>query len=397
MKEIAVVCTALVFASCATPWKNAVPNAVAVGGSSVDWNPVPGGHCESSALVNALRYSGWDVAEHQVIGGGGALSFVFVEGDFPFIGARNNDMREQFSRASGIGIHAVVPESDGADWDRIAGLLASGSPVCLRVDMRFLPYRYGGKYGPSWMSFGAHWIALYALDPVGGTALVSDTEYQGLKTVSIKDLHRARTSSTKNFPPKAEYCWVDRPPAASNPDAQESSGSAPASSGRALSPMPAPADSFVEASLRTVYENYRGGALDGLERFGDSLAAMNAWEKKRYLLQPVLEYLAGNIEDYGTGGASFRMPYRDFLAWAAGGGTATLPKGRSEELLGAIDASVARWHDLSAALRAEAAGAKQMNSSARGESRKRLNTAADRLYEAELVFYEVLASAQKSE
>jgi len=359
----------LAFVSCSAPWKESLREPVSVG--NPDWIPVPGGHCESSALVNALRYSGWDVAEHQVIGGGGALSFVFIDGDFPFIGARNTDMRERFAEASGIDLHAVVPSSPGADWDKIAALLASDVPVCLRVDMRFLPYRYGGRNGPSWMSFGAHWITLYSLDPVRGVARVSDTEYRDMQEVSLRDLHRARTSATKNFPPKAEYCYVDRVPA-----------------GSPLSPMPAPAQRLVESSFRTVLSNYQGGALDGLSRFGESIASLSAWEAKKYLLGPVLEYLAGNIEDHGTGGASFRMPYRDFLSWAAESGLC------SDELLSALDGSIARWHDLSAAFRAEAAGAKRMDSAEREAARGRLREASDSLYQAERAFFDVLSRSQ---
>lgn len=61
-----------------------------------------GAHCESSAILNALLYSGFDVTECEIVGGGGALSFLFIKDTFPFIAARNTDMKERFFKAAGL-------------------------------------------------------------------------------------------------------------------------------------------------------------------------------------------------------------------------------------------------------------------------------------------------------
>ena len=49
---------------------------------------VSGQHCESSAIVNALHYLGYDIDETTLFGAGGGISFFYQKGRFPFIGGR---------------------------------------------------------------------------------------------------------------------------------------------------------------------------------------------------------------------------------------------------------------------------------------------------------------------
>lgn len=57
-------------------------------------------------------------------------------------------------------------------------------------DMRYLPYLYGGKYGPAYSSFGWHIICLFGIDWSIQEALVSDTAMPGLQRITLKDLHK---------------------------------------------------------------------------------------------------------------------------------------------------------------------------------------------------------------
>ena len=257
MKEqISILCSLLALASCSAPWKTGNASASRLLGNVM---VIPGRHCESSAIMNALKYEGYDVSECMITGGGGALSFVFMKGTFPFLGARNDDMKERFFEAAGIAFHDVTPKSKDRGWAEIDSLLARGIPVVLRNDMRYLRYRYNGKYGSAYTSFGGHLIALFGIDREKNVAYVSDTEFPGLQTVSLADLHKARTSSTKNFPPHAEYYWAD-PPA----------GTASAGTGSAkINP-----DALLRSSLATVVGNYEHVALAGLNQYGSDLAAL---------------------------------------------------------------------------------------------------------------------------
>ena len=349
---------------------------------------VQGGHCESSAIMNALRYEGYDVEECMVTGGGGALAFFFQEGTFPFLGGRNDDMKERFFAAAKIEWHRGNPDEKDLGWAEIEGLLRRGVPVMIRNDMRYMTYRYRGKRGPGYASFGGHYVALFGVDYDKGLAYVSDTEYPGLQTVTLDNLKRARSSKTKSFPPRGEFYWAEKPATGFRIDM----------------------DALARESVKTVVGNYRATAkdatesagksgdrvlvgLEGLERYPAALAGLESWSDKAFLLPAVLEYMAGNIENHGTGGASFRTLYRSFLARATS-------EGRHPELaklIPLIDRSIASWHELSGEFRVAATAIKGMKATQRVAVYARFAAIAEELYKNEKAFYTSLESIAKAE
>ena len=124
---------------------------------------VSGKHCESSAIVNALHYLGYDIDETTLFGAGGGISFLYQKGTFPFIGGRSENLREAALDTLGITWFVERPGKNDSKWDKIIQLLKSGYPVVLRVDMRYLPYFWGGKYGKSHTSFGWHLVTLFGI------------------------------------------------------------------------------------------------------------------------------------------------------------------------------------------------------------------------------------------
>ncbi len=323
-----------------------------------------GGHCESAALINALIPQGYGVSEAAVIGAGSAPSFIFIPGTFPFIGGRREEMKERFFEVLGIAWH----RERSLDWETIYRLLDRGVPVALRVDMRFLPYRYGGKNGPSYMSFGGHWITLFAVDAAHQLAYVSDREYAVAQELSLESLQRARTSSTKNLPPLAEYCWVERAEEGFSIDWTR----------------------VYEASVRGVMENYEDGALERLSAFGEDLRRIEDRGLSSFLTPSVLAYLHGNIEDHGTGGASFRVLYRAFLDECLANGVPVDPSVRMS-----LDACIASWHDLATYLKDVSGRLKGMDRESRSREFLAIKTRADELYKREKAFYTVLRDRSK--
>ena len=346
-----------------------------------DVTVVPGGHCESSAIVNALRYCGYPVEECEVTGGGGALAFIFTRGAFPFLGGRNEVMKERFFEAANIEWHRGNAGAPDAGWSEIVSLLERGIPVVVRNDMRFLSYRYGGRRGPSWSAFGGHYVTLFAIDFGNALAYVSDTEYEGLNAVPLAELHRARTSRTRVFPPRGEFYWVDRAPGGFALDRPR----------------------LARASVAEVLTNYRArmpvagtgpgplAGIAGMEGYPAALRDLESWGVKPFLLAPALDYMAGNIEDFGTGGASFRRLYRDFLVRETEGGEEWL-----EPLVPLIEDSVASWHALSAEFRSAAKAAKGKNSAAKALAMERVAKRAEELLRCEKAFYTGLEAAARS-
>lgn len=341
----------------------------------------PGGHCESSALANALRGAGWDVEERDIIGGGGAPSFMFSADGFPFLGPRSARMRETFFAAAGISYRAVVPEGRNDVWRPVIALLEAGLPVPLRVDMRFLPYRYGGKFGPKYIEFGWHWITLYGIDFDAKTALVSDTEYPELQTIRLAHLDRARRSATKRWPPRAEYVALE--PAGKDGKLDRTK--------------------LAAAGLAALRDNYEGkdlwtdaadGAaslpiptgLAGIEAFPDAIRNFDRYAKP-WVRAPALSFLAGCIERNGTGGAGFRLLFRDFLAAAA-------DEGRDDSLallLPPLDEAAAAWRGLAAEF--DAAGAKRLSDEERTAAYGRCAEKAERVAAAERTVYEAVSAS----
>jgi len=256
-----------------------------------------GRHCESSAMLNALLAAGYGFTEAEIIGYGAAPSFVYEAGKFPFIGGRSSDMREVFFATTGIKWQSRKPGPRGDMWKEVYEVLGRGLPVMLRVDMRYLPYRYNGKFGPAYMSFGWHWITLFRVDREAGLAYVTDTEYEGLQFIRLRDLEKARSSTTKNWPPAREFAWVER----------------------AATPWKADRDAMARRSIRVAAGNLQGSdfesmsaGLPELERLPSRLAGLDH-EVPFFLLSPALAYMSNSIERNGTGGAAFRTLYAEWL------------------------------------------------------------------------------------
>ncbi len=383
---------------CSAAGRALVGRTGAVSAQPADFHVKAGGHCESSALANALNALGWRVSESDIVGGGGAPSFMFSADGFPFLGGRSARMRETFFAAADIPYRVIVPLEKGSEdiWGQVFALLDAGRPVPLRVDMRFLPYRYGGKIGPKYMSFGWHWITLFGIDFDRRVAFVSDTEFGELQEIRFSDLDRARRSPLKQWPPRAEFVDLSPPQAI---------GTAP--DRRAL----------LAAGIDAVLDNYEGKdrwevdaaagdktggqvsklpipvGLAGIEAFPEAMREFDRYAKP-WLTGPALSFLAGCIERNGTGGSAFRSLFREFIASGSGKFDGESGSVRdAADALPALDDSVAAWKALAAALdtaSVEASG--KTNADSRAAAYQKCAAAAERVAATERRLYEALSN-----
>lgn len=324
-KVLIIMALPLVFFGCAKPWMSE-KNLTGIILPNV--HIVKGGHCESSAMLNAMLYLGYPVDEPMIVGGGAALGFEYQKSTFPFLGGRSLDMREVFAEGSGIKWHTVRPDSAEESWTGVIELLKKDIPVVLRVDMRYLPYRYGGKYGASYMSFGGHYITLFGIDFEKEIAYVSDREYDQIQTICLSDLEKARSSKTKVFPPGREYCWVEPKPQDYRLNWEK---------------MTRNAVHKLVQNLEDSAPNSNSG-LKRLKVFPDDIRHIETYTKNRWLLPVIFTSLRGYIEEFGTGGAAFRMLVRDFFSEAS----QNLKGKNFRETIAALDESIVAWHGLAA-------------------------------------------------
>jgi hypothetical protein len=333
-----------------------------------------GKHCESSAMLNLLRHQGYDITEPQVIGAGAVLGFVLDSSPFPFLGGRTLDFKENITRTTGLAWRLGTKEAHGDGWPKLHELLKSGTPVVLRVDMRYLPYLYGGKYGPKYMSFGWHMVCLAGMNAEKQAAYVTDTERAGLQEIRLSDLHRARFSDTKVLPPEREFYWTEKAPPGFTFEWERIAAASLRVAQRAMTG--ARSD---EANL---------GGLDGLSRLPDAIAGLDE-RVPSYLLAPVLDFHYGCIETNGTGGAAFRRLYHTFLSETAGASGSGFIRGAAERL----EPAVAAWTELALGMKRLAQDkAALKNAGSRKAALAALAGTAGRLYGAEKAFYDYVGA-----
>lgn len=328
-KVLIIMALFLVFSGCTKPWSNR-KNVAKIILSNI--HVVSGGHCESTAMLNAMLYLGYPVNEPMIVGGGAALGFEYQKGVFPFLGGRSNDMREVFAESSDTNWHIVKPVSAKESWEGVVELLEKDIPVVLRVDMRYLPYRYGGKYAPAYLSFGGHYITLFGIDFEKEMAYVSDREYDKLQTIRLSDLEKARESKTKVFPPGREYYWVERMPDNYTLNWEKMTRNAIHRLVQNLDNSPANTDS----------------GLKKLKLFPDDIRQIETYAKNRWLLPVIFTSLYGYIEEFGTGGAAFRILVRDFFNEAS----QNLKNKDFKEIIAALEEAIAAWRGLAGEFKA---------------------------------------------
>jgi hypothetical protein len=262
------------------------------------------------------------------------------------------------------------PSGEDGGWEKIYTLLQKGTPVVLRVDMRYLPYLYGGKYGPKYMSFGFHLVCLAGMNAEKQTAYVTDTEHPALQEIKLSDLHKARFSDTDVYPPEGQFYWTDK----ANPDWKPDW------------------ERIAEESLRETKQAMtevlsEGGTLlglDGLSRYPSALASLDE-RVPSYLLAPVLSFHYGCIETNGTGGSAFRKMYHSFLEEEG-------RKSGNPGLLaaaGKLEPAVAVWSELASGMEELSRNKSALkNKEERKKALDALSVMADVLYQREKEFYE---------
>lgn len=257
-----------------------------------DFDVKTGLHCESSAMMNALNFQGVTVSENMITGLGSAPAFFYKADDaFPFLGGRSHTMLENFCASTGIPVESASPKGVQEAYDVVKDILKKGIPVVMRVNMRYLPYLHGGKYGNKYTSFGWHFVCLVKIDEPYGVAWVTDTAYSELQTVRLNDLAKARNArkgmfQTDNF----FYYFTD--PSSVNIDYRTA---------------------FMK-SLKRLIENYEmpDGGLNALKKLPDDIRNI---EKGRntFILKPLFYTFYGYIEEFGSGGAAFRRFLRSYF------------------------------------------------------------------------------------
>jgi hypothetical protein len=266
-----------------------------------------GYHCQSSSLRKIFHHFGHPFSEDMILGLGAGMGFIYWKmkmgsDDYIFIGGRGNnkDFFNDLGSRVGTKIRLVSTSSGKKAESLLLEKLTKQEPVMLFGDMGFLPwFDFPQEY-----HFGGHTFVICGYD--GKSVLLAsdiDPKVTGLKKgfysqITLGQLHKARNSVFKPFPPKNGFIEFDFSQF-HNPEPEDIYSSI---------------IQTVNSQLNSPIKNL------GIKGIRHTAKEILSWPRifKEYDLRMNLFTLYIFIEIGGTGGGCFRYMYSRFLNESAG-------------------------------------------------------------------------------
>lgn len=275
-----------------------------------------GFHCESSSMRDLFEFYGFPMSEAMAFGLDATMGFGFFDttdnisfipqSDVPFfLGGKQGTIEPNSlaCRLLGITLRKQSYTSANKAWEESKKLINKDIPLILRIDLWYLSYmKQEGD-----IHFGGHAITLAGYNEEKGIAYVGDSEFDGFQEVSIEQLKKGRSSE---YGPK--FMWPSN--TQFSMQRREDGKHPPLAAGTKLA-----IQQVVNNMLRPSMNN---NGIQGLKLFAKSIPR---WKEKlqgetkdpsgRVISRAKLTFdlMYGYIETWGTGGASFRNLYRNFL------------------------------------------------------------------------------------
>ena len=267
-------------------------------------------------MRDMFEFYGFPMSEAMAFGLDATMGFGFFdttskvsfipESDVPFfLGGKQGTIEPNSlaCRLLGITIRKQSFTITEKAWEESKMLINQDIPLILRIDLGYLPYfREEGD-----IHFGGHAITLAGYDEENGIAFVGDSEFEGFQEISIEQLKKGRSSEygPKFMRPNNTQFSMKRRPDGKHP----------------------PLAAGVKVAIQRVANNMlrpsvSNNGIQGLKLFASSIPL---WDKKLKgeskdptgkpisRARLMFELLHGYIETWGTGGASFRNLYKQFL------------------------------------------------------------------------------------
>lgn len=275
-----------------------------------------GHHCESSSMRDLFEFYGFPMSEVMAFGLDATMGFGFFdttntisfipESEIPFfLGGKQGTIEPNSlaCRLLGITLRKQSFTSAIKAWEESRKMLIQDIPLILRVDLGYLPYfEQEGD-----IHFGGHAITLAGYDDETGIAYIGDTDHEGFQEISIEKLKEARSSEYGPkfmHPNNIQFSMIRR-----------HDGKHP------------PLAAGVKIAIQKVVNNMlrpsvNNNGIQGLKQFATSIPlwkeklqgeAKDPLGKSISRAKLMFELLYGYIETWGTGGASFRNLYSQFL------------------------------------------------------------------------------------
>ncbi|MFX0074062.1 MAG: BtrH N-terminal domain-containing protein [Candidatus Hermodarchaeota archaeon] len=275
-----------------------------------------GYHCESSALRDLFEFHGFPMSEPMAFGLDATMGFGFFdttnsvsfipESDIPFfLGGKQGTIEPNSLACRLLGITLRKQSFTSADkaWEESKKMLHQNQPLILKVDLGYLPnFEEEGD-----IHFGGHAITLAGYDEETGIAFFGDTDHEGFQEILIEKLKEARSSEHGPkfmHPNNVQFSMTKRP-----------DGKHPPLAAGTKVAIQKVVNNMLRPSVNT-------NGIQGLKQFTNSIPmwkeklggeAKDPQGKSVSRARLMFELLHGYIETWGTGGASFRNLYSQFL------------------------------------------------------------------------------------
>jgi hypothetical protein len=259
----------------------------------IDGVAFPGGqHCETTTLGALLRHEGLDLSEPMLFGLGEGLGFIYWDAknlDFPFLGGRTKPATITRTVAGRLGLMLDVREtaSPRRAWQNVTEALAAGRPAGLQLDSYHL------EYFTEKVHFGGHFAAIHGFDDTHAH-LIDTAQQGGAVTTTLTSLEQARNARGPMTARNLSYTVTV-------PDTRPDLGAA------AVAAIRGNAAAFLDPPIANL--GHRG--IDKAAR------QVKVWLERAGDPARDLPLAASLMERGGTGGALFRVMYRDFLTECA--------------------------------------------------------------------------------
>lgn len=266
-----------------------------------DFKHIPGANCQLSSLRKVLAYYDIHLSEPMILGlcsGLGFFYFYMKRMPFPMVLGLSVKKTEVFERVlNRLGGNVKITEtaSINSAHNNLIALLEKGQPAITFVDFAYLPFFFAeGTPIPNEQSghFGAHTLVTYGIDEEKNEAYVSD-RYANPHVMMYEQLKAARGSQHAPFPAKNKLVELILPKKVNDL--------------REIIPL------AIKENINYMYNPpISNMGLTGFQKWRRMLPTWGTNFNDNDLLFGLVSVFI-YMETGGTGGAMFRILFRDFM------------------------------------------------------------------------------------
>ncbi len=266
-----------------------------------DFKHLTGSNCQLSSLRKVLTYNGIEISEPMLLGLSSGLGFFYYyikRMPFPMVlglSVKNVEVFERILSRLGGSVCITETTSSKIARDNLVQVLEKGQPAITFVDFAYLPFFFAeGTPIPNEEAghFGAHTIVTYGIDEKKNIAYVSD-RYAYPHIMKYTELSEARGSKFAPFPSKNKLIELKIP--------------------KKINELKMVIPKAIKENINFMYAPpIRNMGLPGFQKWRKMLPTWATDFDDNSLLFGLTSVFI-YMETGGTGGAMFRVLYRDFL------------------------------------------------------------------------------------